>query len=110
MTMIFPQEEVDEGLRRIGLSKEARFLTQLLLTELHRVAPAHSDICALSELNGRRSFASELLRALGPGTASNRTEENASTAADLARNPAQRRGSPVSQPGGARRRVPDEPE
>lgn len=60
----FSSEEITAGLAALGRTREAMFLRERLLGEVMAVCGAGVEPCALSFREGRRSLASDLLRAL----------------------------------------------
>ncbi len=64
--MAQPDNRTDEqkAIGRIGLTADAQHLLARLQRVVDEVAPAHSESGALQELNGKRSFALELIEAL----------------------------------------------
>jgi hypothetical protein len=58
------KEKHAEALSRIGQTSDGEHLLKLLYERLNRVAPRGSESGALQELNGERSFALEIIRAL----------------------------------------------
>jgi hypothetical protein len=66
--------EERNALVRLGLTNDGRTLLQRLFLELQTVAPPGLEYGALSELNGRRSLARELIEGLTRDHAPSRTD------------------------------------
>lgn len=85
--MIFPDDEVANGLERLSRYPEARYLKQVLLTELLKVSGQNQKAGAVRVLEGRRSFADELIKKLKFEPQKNDAGPDAT---ELIRRPAQR--------------------
>lgn len=62
--MIYGEQEIAEGLKKLGRYPEGKYLAQVLISELQMLEARVSDHGALAALQGRRSLAATLLTAL----------------------------------------------
>jgi hypothetical protein len=75
----FTDQEIREGIARLGKQPDAKFLRKRLLSILMSLPPADAGHGALAEQNGRRTLASDLLNAL-EFTTDGRTDDDAELA------------------------------
>jgi hypothetical protein len=100
--MIFPDDEMTEGLKRLGLHPEAQYLSQWCIKALQYVVPDGASDGALLRNEGRRSFAADILNLMELREASHDRKPDA---AELARH---RAGVVATGQRGIGRRLPDD--
>jgi len=103
--VIFTDQEVADGLKRLARSPDAKFLRQLLLQVQLSTGGDMSSLGALAHEQGRRTLAQQLMSAI---TFAQEPDERVSPEPNAAELAARSGGSRRVSTGGIRRRVPDD--